>query len=55
MILKAVENYGHVKCMSGEVGPSVGVNSKYVFAVNDFAKLVAIDPGDNATISLGRQ
>ena len=40
----------NVKCMSGEVGPSVGVNSKYVFAVNDFAKLVAIDPGDNASI-----
>ncbi|MDX2442601.1 MAG: PQQ-binding-like beta-propeller repeat protein [Bacteroidales bacterium] len=40
----------NVKCMSGEVGPSVGVNSKYVFAVNDFAKLVAIDPGENASI-----
>lgn len=40
----------NVKCMSGEVGPSVGINSKYVFAVNDFAKLVAIDPGENATV-----
>lgn len=39
-----------VKCMSGEVGPSVGVNSKYVFAVNDFAKLVAISPGEPAAI-----
>ena len=40
----------NVKCMSGEVGPSVGINSKYVFAVNDFAKLVAIDPGENASV-----
>ena len=39
-----------VQCMSGEVGPSVGVNSKYVFAVNDFAKLVAIKPGQDASI-----
>ncbi|MFH0999657.1 MAG: PQQ-binding-like beta-propeller repeat protein, partial [Bacteroidota bacterium] len=39
-----------VNCMSAEVGPSVGVNSKYVFAANEFAKLVAIKPGANASI-----
>ena len=39
-----------VQCMSGEVGPSVGVNSKYVFAVNEFAVLAAIKPGDNASV-----
>lgn len=39
-----------VKCMSAEVGPSVGINSKYVFAANEFAKLVAIKPGANASI-----
>lgn len=37
-------------CMSGEVGPSVAVNSKYVFAVNDFARLVAIDPAKGGEI-----
>ena len=36
--------------MSGEVGPSVAVNSKYVFAVNEFANLVAIKPGKDASI-----
>lgn len=39
-----------VNCMSAEVGPSVGVNSKFVFAANEFAKLVAIKPGVNASI-----
>lgn len=39
-----------VQCMSGEVGPSVGVNSKYVFAVNEFAVLAAIKPGENASV-----
>jgi outer membrane protein assembly factor BamB len=39
-----------VQCMGGEVGPSVGVNSKYVFAVNEFANLVAIKPGKDASI-----
>ena len=39
-----------VQCMSGEVGPSVGVNSEYVFAVNEFAVLAAIKPGDNASV-----
>ncbi|MBN2236160.1 MAG: PQQ-like beta-propeller repeat protein [Bacteroidales bacterium] len=39
-----------VNCMSAEVGPSVGINSKYVYAANEFAKLVAIKPGKNAEI-----
>lgn len=39
-----------VNCMSAEVGPSVGINSKYVFAANEFAKLVAIKPGKDAAI-----
>ena len=38
------------RCMSGEVGPSVGVNSSHVFAVNDFAVLAAIDPNNNGNI-----
>ncbi|MQY78853.1 MAG: PQQ-binding-like beta-propeller repeat protein, partial [Bacteroidetes bacterium] len=39
-----------IECMSGEVGPSVSVNSRYVFAVNDFAVLVAINPAEPASI-----
>lgn len=38
------------QCMSGEVGPSVGINSKYVFAVNDFSVLAAINPLDGTVI-----
>lgn len=44
------EELWSVKCMSAEVGPSVGINSKYVFAANEFAKLVAIKPGKEASI-----
>lgn len=39
-----------VNCMSGDVVPSVGVNSKMVYAVTDYAKLVAIKPGNSAAI-----
>jgi len=39
-----------VQCMSGEVGPSACANSRYVFAVNDFAKLVAINPEEPASV-----
>ncbi|MBA4321263.1 MAG: hypothetical protein C0408_00450 [Odoribacter sp.] len=39
-----------VNCMSGDVAPSVGVNSKFVYAVTDYAKLVAIRPVSNAAI-----
>lgn len=37
-------------CMSGDVVPSVAVNSKYVYAVTDYVKLYAIEPGNNAAI-----
>ena len=36
--------------MSGDVAPSVAVNSKMVYAVNDYVKLFAIKPGNNAAI-----
>jgi outer membrane protein assembly factor BamB len=39
-----------VNCMSGDVVPSVGVNSKMIYAVTDYAKLVAIKPVANAKI-----
>ncbi|MDA3906422.1 MAG: PQQ-binding-like beta-propeller repeat protein [Bacteroidales bacterium] len=44
------EQLWSVDCMSAEVGPSVGINSNYVFAANEFAKLVAIKPGKDASI-----
>lgn len=44
------EELWSVDCMSAEVGPSVAINSKYVFAANEFAKLVAIKPGKEASI-----
>ena len=37
-----------VECMSGDVAPSVAVNSTMVYAVTDYAKLVAIKPGTGA-------
>jgi outer membrane protein assembly factor BamB len=40
-----------VNCMSGDVAPSVAVNSKMVYAVTDYVKLVAIKPGSNASIA----
>jgi outer membrane protein assembly factor BamB len=39
-----------VECMSGDVAPSVAVNSAMVYAVTDYAKLVAIKPGTSASI-----
>jgi len=33
------------ECMSGDVAPSVAVNSTIAYAVTDYAKLVAIKPG----------
>ncbi len=48
--VKTGEELWSVNCMSAEVGPSVGINSKYVFAANEFAKLVAIKPGKDAAI-----
>ena len=39
-----------VECMTGDVVPSVAVNKNFVYAVTDYAKLVAIKPGKDATI-----
>jgi len=39
-----------VECMSGDVAPSVAVNSTMVYAVTDYAKLVAIKPSTSASI-----
>jgi outer membrane protein assembly factor BamB len=39
-----------VECMSGDVAPSVAVNSSKVYAVTDYAKLTAIKPGTGAAV-----
>lgn len=39
-----------VECMTGDVAPSVAVNSTMIYAVTDYAKLVAIKPGTGASI-----
>jgi outer membrane protein assembly factor BamB len=39
-----------VECMSGDVAPSVAVNSTTVYAVTDYVKLVAIKPGTAPSI-----
>lgn len=39
-----------VECMSGDVAPSVAVNSTMAYAVTDYAKLTAIEPGITPTI-----
>ena len=39
-----------VECMSGDVAPSVAVNSTMAYAVTDYAKLAAIKPGTGASI-----
>jgi len=38
-----------MECMSGDVAPSVAVNSTMAYAVSDYAKLVAIKPGTGAS------
>ena len=43
-----------VECMSGDVAPSVAVNSTMAYAVTDYAKLTAIKPGTGASIVMGR-
>jgi outer membrane protein assembly factor BamB len=40
-----------VECMSGDVAPSVAVNSTMAYAVTDYVKLVAIKPGQSASIA----
>jgi len=37
-------------CLYGEVGPSAGYGAGLIFAANEYAKLVAIDPADNYKI-----
>ena len=44
-----------VECMSGDVAPSVAVNSTMAYAVTDYAKLAAIKPGTGVINCLGRQ
>jgi len=39
-----------IACLSGEVGPSAGFADGLVFAANEYAKLVAIKPGDTPEI-----
>lgn len=39
-----------VECMSGDVAPSVAVNSTMAYAVTDYVKLAAIKPGTVASI-----
>jgi outer membrane protein assembly factor BamB len=39
-----------VDCMTGDVAPSVAVNSTMAYAVTDYAKLAAIKPGTAASI-----
>jgi outer membrane protein assembly factor BamB len=39
-----------VECMSGDVAPSVAVNSTMAFAVTDYAKLTALKAGTGASI-----
>lgn len=38
-----------MECMSGDVAPSVAVNSTMAYAVTDYAKLIAIKPGTGAS------
>ena len=40
-----------MECMSGDVAPSVAVNSSMAYAVTDYAKLVAIKPGNGVSIA----
>jgi len=40
-----------LKCLSGEVGPSVAVGGDMVFALNEYASLVGIKLGDNPEVA----
>ncbi len=44
------EELWSIKCMYGEVGPSVAYSDGIVFALNEYASLVAIKIGDKAEI-----
>jgi len=47
---KTGEEYWQIDCIFGEVGPSVAYGSGLVYAVNEYAILVAIKPGDTPEI-----
>ncbi len=47
---KTGEQYWEIDCIYGEVGPSVAYGSDLVYAVNEYAILVAIKPGDTPEI-----
>ena len=44
------KEYWSVNCLFGEVGPSVSYSDGLVFAVNEYASLVAIKLGDNPEV-----
>jgi len=48
--IKTGEELWQVKCMMGEVGPSVGFSDGIVVAANEYAKMVAIDVKTKAII-----
>ncbi len=39
-----------VECLTGEIGASPAYNGTYVFVSNEYAKMVAVKPGNNASI-----
>jgi len=47
---KTGEKYWEIDCVYGEVGPSVAYGSDLVYAVNEYAILVSIKPGDTPEI-----
>jgi len=47
---KTGEEYWQLDCIFGEVGPSIAYGSGLVYAVNEYAILVAIKPGDSPEI-----
>lgn len=47
---KTGEQFWEIDCIFGEVGPSVAYGSDLVYAVNEYAILVAIKPGDTPEI-----
>lgn len=48
--LETGEELWQVNCMMGEVGPSVGFSNGVVFAANEYAILVAIDPKNGSIL-----
>ena len=48
--LKSGDEIWSVDCLYGEVGPSAAYGANLIFAANEYAKLVAIDPSNNYEI-----